>query len=44
MNGSWEVYLASHKDLARGGGGGGDGITNLAKEKESGIKIIERTP
>lgn len=37
MNGSWEVYLTSHKDLAEA-----DGIiTNLAKEKEPGIKIID---
>ena len=39
MNGSWDAYLASPADLA----GADDIITNLAKERESGIEIIERT-
>ena len=40
MNGSWDVYLASPADFA----GADDVITNLAKEREPGIEIIERTP
>ena len=40
MNGSWDTYLASPADFA-----GADGIvTNLAKEKEPGIEIIECIP
>ena len=39
MDGSWDAYLASLADFA-----GADGIiTNLAKEKEAGIEIIECT-
>ena len=40
MNGSWDAYLASPADFA----GADDIITNLAKEREPGIEIIERTP
>ena len=40
MNGSWDTYLASNADFA----GADDIITNLEKEREPGIKIIERTP
>ena len=40
MNGSWDAYLASPADLA----GADDNITNLAKEREPGIEIIERIP
>ena len=40
LNGSWNVYLASPEDFP----GVYDIITNLAKEKEPGIEIIERTP
>ena len=40
MNGSWDAYLAYPADFV-----GTDGIiTNLAKEREPGIEIIERTP
>ena len=42
MNGSWGAYLASPADFA-----GADVdviITNLVKERESGIEIIEPTP
>ena len=38
MNGSWDTYLASPADFA----GEDDIITNLAKEREPGIEIIER--
>ena len=40
MNGSWDEYLASPADFA----GADDVITNFAKERERGIKIIEHTP
>ena len=40
MNGSWDAYLASPADF----GGADDVINNLAKEREPGIEIIERTP
>ena len=40
MNGSWDGYLESPADVA----GADDIITNLAKEREPGIEIIERTP
>ena len=40
MNGSWDAYLASLTDSA----GADDIITNLAKEEEPGIEIIEHTP
>ena len=40
MNGSWDAYLAYPADFA----GANDIITNLAKEREPGIKIMERTP
>ena len=40
MNGSWDTYLGSPADFA----GADDNITNLAKEREPGIKIIECTP
>ena len=40
MNGSWEAHLASPADFA----GADDIITNLAKEREPGVEIIERTP
>ena len=40
MNRSWDVYLASSADFARAD----DIITNLAKEKEPGSDIIERSP
>ena len=40
MNGSWDAYLASPTDFA----GADDNITNLAKEREPGIEIIECTP
>ena len=39
MNGSWDMYLASPTDFA----GADDIINNLAKEREPGIQIIERT-
>ena len=39
MNGSWDTYLASPADFA-----GVDDIANLAKEREPGREIIERTP
>ena len=39
-NGSWDAYLASPVDFA----GADDIINNLAKEREPGIEIIERTP
>ena len=40
MNGSWDAYLASPADFV----GADDMITNLAKEGEPGIEIIELTP
>ena len=40
MNGSWDACLASPADFA----GADDIITNLAKEKEPGIEIVDRTP
>ena len=40
MKGSWDAYLASPVDFA----GADDIITNLAKVRESGIKIIECSP
>ena len=40
MNGSCDAHLASPADLA----GVDDIITNLAKEREPGIEIINRTP
>ena len=40
MNGSWDAYLASPADFA----GMDDIITNLEKEREPGIEIIECTP
>ena len=40
MNGSWDAYLASPADIA----GTNNIISNLAKEREPGIEIIERTP
>ena len=40
INASWDTYLASPADFA----GADDIITNLAKEREPGIEIIERTP
>ena len=40
MNGSWHNYLASPTNIA----GADDSITNLAKEREPGIEIIECTP
>ena len=40
MNGSWDAYLALPADFA----GADDIITNLAKEREPGIDITERTP
>ena len=40
MDGSCYAYLASPADFA----GADDIITNLAKEGEPGIEIIERTP
>ena len=40
MNGSWDACLASPADFS----GGDDIITNLAKEREPGIEISERTP
>ena len=40
MNGSWDAYLASPADFA----GADDIITNLAKEREPGIEIMECTP
>ena len=40
MDGSWDAYLASLAVFS-----GADGIiTNVAKEREPGIEIIERTP
>ena len=38
-SGSWDAYLASPADFA----GGDDIITNLAKERERRIEIIEHT-
>ena len=40
MNASWDAYLASPADFAEVN----DIINNLAKERESGNKIIDRTP
>ena len=40
INDSWDAYLASPADFA----GADDIMTNLAKEREPGIEIIERTP
>ena len=40
MNGSWDAYLASLRDFA----GVDNIITNLAKEREPGVEIMERTP
>ena len=40
INGSWDADLACPADFA----GADDIITNLAKEGEPGIEIIERTP
>ena len=40
MNGSWDTYLAFPADFA----GADDIIINLAKKREPGIEIIERTP
>ena len=40
MNGSWDEYLAYPADFA----GADDIITNLAKEREPGVEIIERPP
>ena len=40
MNESWDAYLTSPADFA----GVDDIITNLAKEREPGIEIIERIP
>ena len=40
MNESWDAYLTSPADFAVVD----DIITNLAKEGEPGIEIIERTP
>ena len=40
MNGSWDVHLASPTDFAEAD----DIITNLAKERDPGIKIIECNP
>ena len=40
MNRSWDAYLASSADFA----GADDIIAKLAKEREPGIEIIERTP
>ena len=40
INGSWDAYLASPTHFA----GADDIITNLAKEREPGIEIIEHTP
>ena len=39
MDASWDTYLASPADFA-----GVDDITNVAKEREPGREIIERTP
>ena len=38
--GSWDAYLAPPADFA----GADDIITKFAKEREPGIKIVERTP
>ena len=40
MNGSWNAYQACHADFS----GVDDIVTNLAKQREPGIEIIERTP
>ena len=40
VNGSWDAYLAPPADFA----GADHIITNLAKEREPGIEIMERTP
>ena len=40
MYGSWDMYLAPPADFV----GADDIITNLAKEREPGIDVIERTP
>ena len=40
MNGSWDAYLASPAGFA----GADDIVTNLTKEREPGIEIIEHTP
>ena len=40
INESWDAYLVSPADFARAD----DIINNLEKEREPGIKIIERTP
>ena len=40
MNGSWDTYLGSPADIA----GADDIITNLGKEREPGIEIIQRIP
>ena len=40
MNGSWGASLASPADFE----GADDIITDLEKERELGIEIIERTP
>lgn len=40
MNGSWDAYVAPPTDFA----GAEDINTNLAKERERGIKIIKCTP
>ena len=39
MNGSWNAFLTTPADFA----GADDIITNLAKDKETGIEIIEIT-
>ena len=40
MNGSWDAHLPTPADFV----GADDIITNLPKEREPGIEIIERTP
>ena len=40
MSGFWDMYLTSPTDFA----GVDDIITNLAKEREPGIRIIEYNP
>ena len=40
MNGSWDEYLAFPADFS----GADDIMTNLAREKEPGNEVIERTP
>ena len=40
MNGSWDAYLATPADFA----GADEIITNLAKERDLGIEITDRTP